>query len=255
MKRNAIIIDDEPMVRQDLKEMLNAHPEIRVVCESGTISEAREQLLTRDLDVVFLDVQLRGGTGFDLVPFIHPRLEIIFVTAFDEYAIRAFEINALDYLLKPVNRDRLCRSIRRLLNQTAGADRNGFGNTADSLRPDDRILIHSDDDRRFVSPNDITLITSIGGNYIVVSLNDGTRLTCRQTLKEWERILSTAGFARVHHATIVNLDRIRRIESLPGGACRLYLSRRKDPVEVSRRKSRLLKDQLSQKTGHLSHRG
>ena len=96
VKRKAIIIDDEPFIRDDLREMLAAHRDIEVVGEAGTIAEAKKLLASRRFDVVFLDIQLRGGTGFDLLPFIDPSTQIVFITAHDEYAVRAFEINALD---------------------------------------------------------------------------------------------------------------------------------------------------------------
>ena len=118
MKRKAIIIDDEPFIRHDLREMLSAHKDIEVAGEAGTIAAAKNLLQSSRFDVVFLDIQLRGGSGFDLVPFVHPSAAIIFITAHDEFAVRAFEINALDYLLKPVTTDRLTESLKRLAHRT-----------------------------------------------------------------------------------------------------------------------------------------
>ncbi len=114
MTLKALLVDDEPFVREDLRQMLLAHKSIEVICEAGTIAQAKKQLAAGRPDVVFLDIQLRGGTGFDLVPLIHKTTKIIFITAYDEYAVRAFEVNALDYILKPVTPERLAESISRL---------------------------------------------------------------------------------------------------------------------------------------------
>ena len=120
MKLKAMIVDDEPFARDDLRHMLACQKEIEVICEAGTIAEAQKQLSEKKLDVVFLDIQLRGGSGFELIPFVNRSTDIIFTTAFDEYAVRAFEINALDYILKPVTAERLCASIDRLKAEKAG---------------------------------------------------------------------------------------------------------------------------------------
>src|SRR5687768_13743068 len=95
----ALIIDDEPLACLDLRVRLMAHPEIVVTGEAGTLAEGRTALARDTYDVVFLDVQLRGGTGFDLVPYVRPNARIVFVTGYDRFALRAFEVNALDYLL------------------------------------------------------------------------------------------------------------------------------------------------------------
>ena len=96
----ALIIDDEPAARDDLRRLLAAHAEITVAGEAGRFAAAEELLRTADYDLVFLDVELRGGTGFDLLPHVRPEAWIIFVTAHSHYAVRAFEVNALDFLMK-----------------------------------------------------------------------------------------------------------------------------------------------------------
>src|SRR5688572_22135523 len=109
----ALLIDDEPPARIVLRTLLAPHP-VEIVGEAGTLRAARELLARHDYTLVFLDIQLRGGTGFDLVPAVRPGAEIVFVTAHDEHALRAFEVNALDYLLKPIKPERLAASITRL---------------------------------------------------------------------------------------------------------------------------------------------
>ncbi len=115
--KTAIIIDDEPFARDDLRYLLLSHPEIEIVGEAGSVKEA-EQLLKRiDPDVVFLDIQLRGGSGFDLISSISPVSSIIFFTAYDDYKEKASLSNAVDYLLKPVRADRLGVSMQKLQNR------------------------------------------------------------------------------------------------------------------------------------------
>src|SRR4051812_3009110 len=102
----ALLIDDEALARDALRVLLEGHPEVKIAGTAATVGQGRTLLARDDYDIVFLDIQLRGGSGFDLVPHVRPGAQIIFVTAHDEHALRAFEVNALDYLLKPVRPER-----------------------------------------------------------------------------------------------------------------------------------------------------
>jgi two-component system LytT family response regulator len=112
--KRAVIIDDEPFVREDLRHMLLKHPQVEVVGEAGSITEAAKLLRQTNPDIVFLDIQLRGGSGFDLVPDILPDSDIIFFSAHDEYEEQINQLNALDYLLKPVSAARLAESLSKV---------------------------------------------------------------------------------------------------------------------------------------------
>ena len=109
-----IIVDDEPLARKDLKAVLAEFDQIEIIAEADGVPAARELLKIHKPDLIFLDIQMPGQTGFVLLESISSHIKIIFVTAYDEYAIRAFEVNAQDYLLKPVDRDRLALTIERL---------------------------------------------------------------------------------------------------------------------------------------------
>src|ERR1044071_5952808 len=115
-----LIIDDEAIARDALRVLLEVHPDVTIVGTASTLGQARALLARDDYEVVFLDIQLRGGSGFDLMPHVRAGADVIFVTAHDEHALRAFEVNAIDYLLKPVPPDRLARSLLRL-GETAAA--------------------------------------------------------------------------------------------------------------------------------------
>ena len=239
MTLNAMIVDDEPFVRKDLAQMLAVHPEINVLFEVGTIAAAKKHLSGSDLDVVFLDIQLRGGTGFDIVPFIDPSAKIIFITAHDDYAIRAFEVNALDYMLKPVTAGRLAQSIKRL---TTGKkkEREKAAQTG-PFQLEDSVFIRSESVQMFVCLKDIVTISSIGGNYVAIHLDDGQKVVCRKTFKELETILPEAYFLRVHRSAIINITYIECIRHETNGACKIQLSGQEHPRSVSRRMAPRLK--------------
>ena len=246
MTLKTMIIDDEPFARADLRQMLRAHENLAVVCEAGTISEAKEQLPANDLDVVFLDIQLRGGTGFDLVPFIDSQTDIIFITAHDEFAIRAFEINALDYILKPVDAARLAKSIDRLVS--GQAEIKARAQSAERMKPADPVFVRTDAGRLFVKLFEITAISSLGGNYTNLHHKNGQAYVCRKTFKLWESILPSSVFIRIHRSTIINKDFIESIATGRGGSCLVNLSGQLSPFTVSRRmlkKVKVLIDDLS----------
>jgi two-component system LytT family response regulator len=234
----AIIIDDEPLARDDLRYMLKKHSFIEIAGEAANVDESIALLSKVEADVVFLDIQLRGGSGFDLVPHIPPSAEIIFFTAYDEYAVRAFEVNALDYLLKPVTEDRLEASLLRLRdridNRPLHLDPSG------SFHPDDQVFIKTDSEQGFIPVNAIVAVTSIGGNYTVVHLDNGKRHVVRRTLKEWKNILPASLFLPIHRMAIANIHRIDHIKKERDGSYCIYPAGQPHPFRVSRRRAALL---------------
>jgi two-component system LytT family response regulator len=246
MKLKAIIIDDEPFVREDLRYMLAAHNEIEIVGEAETIAGAKKLLAENQFDVVFLDIQLRGGSGFDLVPLIDISTNIIFITAHHEFAVRAFEINALDYLLKPVTCERLAESLWRLLHKEAKQPDDTI--SPGSFEPTDSVFIKTDSGQLFVSLDQITAISSIGGNYFAIYLNNREKLLARKTLKQWETTLPKILFTRIHRATIINIGFIERIAYQKDGSCIAHLIGQKQTFAVSRRMASSLKSTLEDRT-------
>lgn len=233
MPLDTIIIDDEQFARDDLGHMLKAHSEIRVVGEAGSIAGAKRLLSRVAPDVAFLDIRLQGGSGFDLVSHIPPKCEIIFYTAHDTYAVRAFEVNALDYLLKPVTGERLAAAIQKL-HQYIETPRQPL-RTLKPLQTDDFIFIRTPDEQRFIEVDRVIAVTAAGGNYTSLFLeNDHPPLIWR-TMKCWERILPSGLFVRIHRSSIVNFRRIHRL-TIPGtGNASVYLHGHTEPLEVSRR--------------------
>jgi two-component system LytT family response regulator len=235
----ALIVDDETFARDDLRYLLRAHPEIVIIGEAATVGEAKNLLSRLSPQLIFLDVQLMGGTGFDLVPLVPPSCEIIFFTSHNEFAVRAFEINALDYLLKPVSARRLAESLRRVGSQKGL--RQPDPKAAQPVKTDDHIFIRTDRERRFVPVKAISAVTAQGGNYTAVCLYDGNRHLVRRTLAEWEKLLPHPPFLRIHRSHMVNIQRIDCLRRKKSGSLRLILKDRSEPLAVSREAVQRLK--------------
>jgi two-component system LytT family response regulator len=154
----AIIIDDERLARQELKNLLSAHKEIDVVAECANAEQAKEKIAAINPDVIFLDIQMPGKTGLELLEEISALPEVVFVTAYDEYAIRAFEINALDYLLKPVQPQRLAETIKKLVNKETGEK----AENDTPLNDNDQVFVKDGEKCWFVSLQNIRLFESEG---------------------------------------------------------------------------------------------
>lgn len=240
----ALLIDDEAIARDALGALLRAHPEITVVGSAATAAQAQEALARGDYDVVFLDIQLRGGNGFDLVPHVRVGAEIIFVTAHDEFALRAFEVNAVDYLLKPVHPERLARSVQRI----GGASLPVAEPALPRLRDDDTVFLKLDAGARFVALANIGAVLSCE-NYTEVLLGTGEKLLVRRTLKAWEETLPRPPFARAHRQALVNLARLVRVEDDGGDGPLLHLAGLGAPLRASRREWPALKALLPRQSG------
>lgn len=226
MKIRTLLIDDEPAARAELRWLLSSYPGYEVVGEAAAFGPARVRLARADYDLVFLDIQLVGGTGFDLVPHVAPGARIIFVTAYDRFALRAFEANALDYLLKPVATERFAASLARVAGAVPAA-------AARALRADDIVHIASDGGSHFVPVAEICAVFS-NENYSDVLLRSGERLITRRTLKSWEDSLPAALFMRVHRQALANLRHAQALRRDTRETGELRLAGMREPVPVSR---------------------
>jgi two-component system LytT family response regulator len=225
-----LLIEDEPGARAEMRWLLQDHPTYTIVGEAATLKEATKLLGSCEYDLVLLDIQLVGGTGFDVVPLVRPGARIIFVTAYDQHALRAFDVNALDYLLKPVSSARLATALARLTAPAAEPPAN-----TPVARLDDRILLKLDgSSARFVSVSELRTIASCE-NYTEVSLTSGEKLLVRRTMKSWEEILPPSEFCRVHRHAIVALAHIERIERQNRATFEIYLRGSSDPLPLSYR--------------------
>jgi len=232
----AIIVDDERLARVNLKNLLATHSEIEIAGQAASCEEALELISLHNPQLIFLDIQLSGETGFDLLEAIDTTIKVIFVTAFDEYAIRAFEVNAIDYLLKPVNPERLKATIERVITK----EKENEGETKTYEYSDSIYVKLNNYSSRFIKISSITLIEPVG-NYSKIVTGDGKHCLVLKTLKQWEEELPDNNFVRIHRASIVNIDHVDRIEKKSNTRHIAYLKNIPEPLEVSRRYAKKLK--------------
>lgn len=238
MKYKAIIIDDERLARREMRRLLAEFDEIFVVGEAENLSEAVEMIEREKPQIVFLDIQLSNENGFDLLEKTEQNFKLIFVTAFDAYAIRAFEVNALDYLLKPVNPDRLAKAVERLNEERA--------DEKTEIRPlefDDRIFLELGERSVFLKVNEISHINSAGDYSEIITLSGKKHLT-EKPLREWEERLPEKYFLRIHRQTIINLEEIEEIETWFNRTFQVRLKNFRQKLSVSRRYAVKLKQKF-----------
>ena len=240
-RRHAVIVDDERLPRRELRTLLEAsHADrVHVVGEAATIAEAVRLIAATDADLVFLDITLGKESGFDLIPQLGDDVAVIFVTAHDAHAIRAFAVNALDYLLKPVESDRLAESIRRLPATAPASEHPGHMLTAD-----DRLFLRLDGRRTFVRVGDIVAIQAAGDESLVHLAGRPEPARASRHLGAWEHRLPERLFARVHRSTMINLGHVLRVEEWSHASYLVYLRGLPDPVAMSRRYAARVRDQL-----------
>lgn len=210
------IIDDESLARRGLRHLLEAHPEISVVGEANRASSAAELIRTEKPDAVFLDIQMPGADGFELLTQVDYELKIVFVTAHSQHAARAFEVQAVDYLLKPVRPERLAAAVQRLKAACARkTDDTRYG-------PNDRICLRTPQ-RTIVAP--ISTITALEaeGDFTRFHIVGEVPLLIYRTLSACEATLPSALFLRVSRFLMVNLERLESIEQSSRDEARIAL--------------------------------
>lgn len=222
-----LVVDDEPLVRQGLREYLAAHPGVAVVGEAGDGFAAVRQIEALQPELVFLDVQMPGLDGFEVLQQLEPgaRPLVVFVTAFEQYALRAFDAHAIDYLLKPFDAARFDAALRRACAWLAAGDR--CESALDAVLDDatrrrrDRLVVRHAGRLRLVPVHEIEWIEA-RGNYVHLHHPDGPFLL-RQTMAALQEALDPARFLRVHRSAIVALDAVDQYARVPSGDYELRL--------------------------------
>jgi two-component system LytT family response regulator len=209
-----VLVDDEPLARGILRELLAAHADVEIVGECANGFEAVKAVTEIKPDLLMLDIQMPKLDGFDVLDLIGRDVPVVFVTAYDEYAIRAFEVHAVDYLLKPFSAERLASAIERARERIHARDRQPVQQLVSSARPDrvplQRILIRDRADVHVIPVGKVDYVES-QDDYIAVKSAGRTYLK-EQTLSELESLLDPAAFVRIHRRYILNLSRLSRIE-------------------------------------------
>jgi two-component system, LytTR family, response regulator len=213
-----LVVDDEPLARRRLRRMLAGEPDVEFVGECGTGAEAIERIRTCAPELVLLDVQMPGGDGFEVVERLGPLVLplVVFVTAYDEYALRAFDAAALDYLMKPVRRPRLRTALARardrlVLHDAAAAAGSGGELTTETSPRSDRLLLDRGRHMEVLGVDEIDWIEAADNHVIVHVGKECHRF--RRTMEQALERLPPDRFVRVHRSTIVNLNRVRQVHA------------------------------------------
>jgi two-component system, LytTR family, response regulator len=233
----ALLIDDERLARNELRRLLAKHPAITIVGEAANADEARTRIGELQPGLVFLDVQMPGDDGFALLESLEPPLpQVIFTTAYDEFAVKAFTCNALDYLLKPVDPDRLAAALEKLVNRPES------GGAPPRLAPEDKVFVREGERCWFVEVKSIRLMES-EGNYTRVHFGDAEPQLFR-SLNAMEGRLDPKTFFRANRRQIINLSWIERIEPWFSGGLLVHLKGGLR-VELSRRQAQAFRERMS----------
>ncbi len=234
----AIIIDDERLARKELLSLLENHPTIDVVDEAVNADEALEKIDQHDPDVIFLDVQMPGKTGFELLETMERVPQVIFTTAYDEFALKAFEFNALDYLLKPIQAERLSESVQKIQSRSSKKT----GNRDHKLGGDDQVFVKDGDKCWFVRLSDVRLFES-DGNYIKVYF-ENFKPMIHKSLNALDERLDDRTFFRASRKHIINLGWVESIDTWFNGGLLVQL-KGGEKIEVSRRQSARFREMMS----------
>ncbi len=243
MNIKAIIIDDERLARAELRKLLAAFSEIEIIDEAAHADEAIQKIELHHPDLIFLDIQMPGKTGFDMLEELERIPHVIFTTAYDEYALKAFEVNALDYLLKPIEPKRLTDAIQKLQYELSkdNVGAGGFINRG-PLTELDQVFVKDGEKCWFVKLGEIRLFESVG-NYAKVFFGTNKPLILK-SLNALEERLDDKVFFRANRKHIVNLRLIDKIEPYFNGGLLVEL-KGGEKIEVSRRQTVKFKEMMS----------
>ena len=242
MAIKAIIIDDERLARNELKKLLQSHSEIEVIEEAANVDEGIEKIELLHPDLIFLDIQMPGKNGFDLLSEVEKAPRVIFTTAYDEYAIKAFEVNALDYLLKPIEPKRLGEALNKLQAEMMKDNPALAANNRGPLTELDQVFVKDGERCWFVKLGEIRLFESVG-NYAKVYFGTHKPLILK-SLNALEERLDDRMFFRANRKHIINLRWIEKIEPYFNGGLLVDL-KGGEKVEVSRRQTVKFKEMMS----------
>jgi len=226
----AIIIDDERLARNELKKLLLDFPEIEVIAEAANASEGVERIDSLNPDLIFLDIQMPGKTGFDMLSELERAPNVIFTTAYDEYALKAFEVNALDYLLKPVDEKELSQAVLKYKQLYTSTDGLGFaekiGRLMQEMNPakyKERLLIKRGQQLHSIKTADIAYCYADGKLCFATDFSSNSYLL-DHTLQQLETCLEPKRFFRVNRQLLLNIDCIKKVHTWLGGRLKVELA-------------------------------
>ncbi|MBO3698770.1 LytTR family DNA-binding domain-containing protein [Roseivirga sp. E12] len=237
-----LIIDDSRLARNELKRLLKEFDNVQIVGEAASADEAKEKINELKPDLIFLDIQMPGKNGFELLEELEVLPEVIFSTAYDEHALKAFEYNALDYLVKPVQKQRLAGSVSKVYDKVRKKENEQNNSEEGILTINDQVFVKDGERCWFVQLSDIRLF-EVSGNYTTVYFDTSKPMITR-TLNYLESRLDDKTFFRANRQQIINLKWIERIEPWFSGSLRIYLKGGEE-IDVSRRQTLKFKELMS----------
>ena len=212
--KKAIIVDDEPLARMVIKEYLLQHPSIQVMQECNDGFEGIKAIMQHQPDVIFLDIQMPKINGFEMLELVEQPPAVIFTTAFDEFAIKAFESHAVDYLLKPFSQERFDKAIERLTEReaavTAGNTRDLLEAAAQSPQQNHRIVVKTGNKIKIIPVDEVHYLEA-ADDYVKIHTKEGAFLK-NKTMGHFEKVLNAQQFVRTHRSYIVNVQLVTRID-------------------------------------------
>lgn len=234
----AIVVDDSRLARNELKRLLKDLDNVNIIGEAANAMEAKEKIESEKPDLVFLDIQMPGKNGFELLEELEYIPEVIFTTAYDEYALKAFEYNALDYLQKPVQLDRLVGAIDKVSERQMAKSES----SEDKMTDQDQVFVKDGEKCWFVQLSNVRLF-EVDGNYTKLYFDDHKPMIPR-TLNYLESRLDTKTFFRANRQQMINLKWVERIEPWFSGSIKIYMKGGHE-VDVSRRQTQRFKELMS----------
>lgn len=239
-----LLIDDERLAREELKSLLKEYHEIEIIDEAKNGEEGIQKIKELKPDLIFLDINMPGINGFDMIKQLEEIPRVIFVTAYDEYALKAFEVNALDYILKPVDPERLREAIQKLTNEDdfVSSQQTIISRKERVLSVNDRVFIKDGEKCWFVELSKVRMLES-DGNYVKVYFDNFRPLILR-SLNSFEDRLDPEQFFRANRKYIINLQWVSSIENWFNGGLQVEL-REGEKVEISRRQAIRFKEMMS----------
>jgi two-component system LytT family response regulator len=245
---NTVIIEDDLASVALLSEFLKSFEFINVIGTAGTYKSSETLLkdLTDEINLLILDIDLEGANSLDLIKFLNPKTKILFTTSFTEFAVKAFEFNTIDYIVKPISYDRLSRALGRIdliEKEQADAESEPFEKGTQRFSIHNMVLMNINNEMKFIKIKDISYIQA-KGNYTNVCLEDGTQFITYGLIKVWEDKLPLDDFFRVHRSTIVNLHNVVKIDKGTYDTGILYLKGIESSFEVSRNYFSIIKNKF-----------
>ena len=242
IKLKAVIVEDSRLARNELKELIKAHKEIEIIGEAENVDDAFKLINDTKPDLLFLDINMPEKDGFELLEMLSEVPITIFTTAFDEYAIKSFEYNAFDYLLKPINQKRFSTSVEKVIESISKNETATINKNENALSLEKQIFIKDGENCWLVKLKDI-LLFEIVGNYTRVYFDQKKPLIYK-SLAQVEEKLPTEVFFRANRQQIININHVKKVVSWFNGKLKIEMNSGEE-IEISRRQSYLFKEQLS----------